>query len=129
MDTSVVLAELLAENLRPPSQFWERDDLVSSRLTEYESWVRVHAYGKGASHGATLALLLARVTLVALDDAACARCRAPFPTPVRALDALHLAAADFLRSRGLHVEMATYDARMLQAASAVGFAASAALRS
>jgi len=35
LDTSVVLAELLAEDERPPDSLWD-DTLVSSRLLEYE---------------------------------------------------------------------------------------------
>jgi hypothetical protein len=59
---------------------------------------------------------------VALDDAACARCRAAFPSvAVRTLDALHPSAADFLRNQGLVVDVATYDGRMRTAARAMGF--------
>jgi hypothetical protein len=44
----------------------------------------------------------------------------PFPTAVRTLDALHLASADFLRSQGQAVQLATYDERQLEAARALG---------
>jgi len=47
-----------------------------------------------------------------------------FPVPVRTLDALHLASADFLRSQGQAVEFATYDDRLLNAARHMGFAIS-----
>jgi predicted nucleic acid-binding protein len=40
---------------------------------------------------------------------------------VRTLDALHLATADYLRSRGFVVDIATHDARMRQASVAMGF--------
>lgn len=121
VDTSVVLAHVFAEPIRPPLSLWERTDLMSSRLTEVESWVRTHAYGRAATEGAALAELLARVHLIALEEQVCARCRAPFPMPVRALDALHLSTADFLRTKSLDVEIATYDARMATAAVAMGF--------
>jgi len=121
VDSSVVLADVLTEDRRPPANFWERDDLVSSRLCEYEAWVRLHAYGCAATHGPALANVLAHLDLLSLDEATCARCRAPFPVPVRTLDALHLAAAEFLRSRGFVPEVATYDARMRDAAAAMGF--------
>ena len=49
-----------------------------------------------------------------------ARALRPFPTPVRMLDALHLASAMFLRERGHDVALATYDARMCEAAEAMG---------
>ncbi len=120
IDTSVVLAHVLSEDVRPPITLWNHP-LASSQLTEYEAWVRVHAYGKAATHGATLASTLGTLDLLALDEAACSRCRAPFPLPVRTLDALHLAAADHLRSRGFEVEVASYDERMRAAAAAMGF--------
>ena len=37
LDTSVVLAHLLAEDRMPPRKLWE-EELVSSRLLEYELW-------------------------------------------------------------------------------------------
>jgi hypothetical protein len=45
----------------------------------------------------------------------------PFPAPVRTLDALHLASAHFLRDQGQQVRIASYDPRMNQVASALGF--------
>ena len=50
VDTSVALAELLAEDRRPAESFW-KETLVSSRLLEYEVWIRVHARKLGRSHG------------------------------------------------------------------------------
>ena len=121
VDSSVVLAEILSESDRPAAPFWGAPDLVSSRLTEFECWVHVHAYGKAGTHGAALVDILARLDLVALSEGVCARCRAPFPTPVRTLDAIHLSTADFLRMSGFVVEVATHDVRMRQAAVAMGF--------
>ena len=51
-----------------------------------------------------------------------ARALAPMPAGVRTLDGMHLATMEFLRSRGLPVELATYDRRMIEAARAMGFA-------
>lgn len=119
--TSVILAWVLAEDVRPSSAFWEAGPHVCSRLGEFEAGVRLHACGKGDSHGEALAAALARLDLVALDERACARCRAPFPVPVRTLDALHLATADFLRCQGFSLELATYDRRQREAAVAMGF--------
>ena len=45
LDTSVVLAQLLAEDHRPPTALWS-ETLVASRLMEYEIWdpaARAHA--------------------------------------------------------------------------------------
>jgi hypothetical protein len=50
VDTSVALAELLAEDRRPGDHFWNQT-LVSSRLLEYEVWIRVHARKLARSHG------------------------------------------------------------------------------
>ncbi len=122
VDTSVVLAWVLAEDTRPPPTFWASGPWVGSRLVEYEAWVRIQAYGLGRTHGDALAVLLARMDLVELDPQVCSRCRTPFPTPIRTLDALHLATADFLRREGFNLEIATYDGRMRDAARAMGFA-------
>jgi hypothetical protein len=50
-----------------------------------------------------------------------ARALEPFPTAVRTLDALHLAAMEFLRTSGQTVELACYDERLLAAARAMRF--------
>jgi len=42
VDTSVALAQLLAEDRRPPASLWN-ETLVASRLLEYELWTRLHA--------------------------------------------------------------------------------------
>jgi membrane protein implicated in regulation of membrane protease activity len=41
LDTSVLLAQLLDEQRQPPGSLWS-ESLVTSRLTHYEAWVRVH---------------------------------------------------------------------------------------
>lgn len=83
--------------------------------------MRLHVYERPATHGGTLAALLSRLDLVALDEDVCAWTRAPFPVPVRTLNALHLATGDCLRSRGFVVDIATLDVGMQQAAVAMGF--------
>jgi hypothetical protein len=45
----------------------------------------------------------------------------PFPEPVRTLDALHLASADFLRRQGMEVRVASYDDRFLGLARRLKF--------
>ena len=47
VDTSVVLAQLLAEDRRPSDSLWE-SSLVSSRLLEYEAWNRLSSIGIAA---------------------------------------------------------------------------------
>ena len=95
--------------------------MVTSRLTEYESWVRLHAYGRAATDGGALRATLLSMSTIELDPGACGRVFSPFPIPVRTLDALHLAAADHLRMHGVDVTVASYDSRMCEAARAVGF--------
>jgi len=68
LDTSVALAYLLAEDRRPPASLWE-EQLISSRLLEYEIWVRIHAYGLTASHSEAVTALLQRVALVEMVPA------------------------------------------------------------
>lgn len=119
LDTSVALAQLLAEDRRPPDGLW-RESLVSSRLLEYEVWNRIHARGLGATHGGLVRQLLGRLAMLELVRPVLARALEPFAAPVRRLDAMHLASADFLRSRGERVRVASYDERFLAAARSLG---------
>ena len=119
LDTSVALAHLLAEDRRPPDALWERP-LVSSRLLEYELWVRLNAMHLGASHGEAARDLLERVAFVELQLPVLARALDPFPLTVRTLDALHLATVEFLRTRGQPIEIASYDERLNDAARRLG---------
>jgi predicted nucleic acid-binding protein len=120
LDTSVLLAQLLAEDRVPPAELWE-DVLVSSRLVEYELWTRLHARGLSRSHAEPAALLLSRVAMLELAGPVLARAKEPFPTAVRTLDALHLASAHFLREHGQNVQLASYDGRMKAVAEALRF--------
>lgn len=119
LDTSVALAHLLAEDRRPPAELWA-EELVASRLLEYELWTRLHARGLVPSHGDVARLLLARLAWLELRPAVLERALHPFPVPVRTLDALHLASLSFLREHGKEVTLATYDDRMAEAARAMG---------
>jgi predicted nucleic acid-binding protein len=121
LDTSVALAHVLAEDRIPPESLWQ-GALVSSRLIEYEVWTRIHARRLGASHGDEVRALLARVSLIELAPPVLARALEPFPTPVRTLDALHLASMDFLRANGQTLELASYDRRLVAAARGLRFA-------
>lgn len=115
LDTSVALAQLLAEDRVPPESLWN-ETLVSSRLLEYELWNRLHARRLGATHGEHARQLLQRVGFLELAAPVLARALEPFPSPVRTLDALHLASIEFLRGLRQQVELASYDSRMLDAA-------------
>ena len=119
LDTSVALAHLLAEDRRPNAQIWQ-EDLVASRLLEYELWNHLQARDLARSHGDMARLMLARLAWLELRRDVLERALQPFPTPVRTLDALHLASLGFLRERGHEVALATYDERMAAAARAMG---------
>lgn len=65
--------------------------------------------------------LLGRVAFVEMIPEVLGRALLPFPVPVRTLDALHLASAEFIRSQGEVLAVATYDQRLLVAARALDF--------
>lgn len=119
LDTSVALAHLLSEDRRPADALWD-EVLISSRLLHYELWTRIHARDLTRSHGEDARALLARVAIIELAPPVLARALEPFPEPVRTLDALHLASIEFLREQGQAVELASYDARLVLAARALG---------
>jgi predicted nucleic acid-binding protein len=119
LDTSVALAHLLAEDRRPPDSLWRRP-LVASRLLEYELWTRLNARRLGESHGELARRLLERLAILEMVPNVLTRALEPFPTPVRTLDALHLASMEFLRGHGQAIELASYDERLIFAAREVG---------
>lgn len=119
LDTSAVLGHLLTESRRPPAWIWGQP-LVSSRLLEYETHVALDGRGYGMTHGEDARVLLDRVSLLELAPDVLLRALEPFPVPVRTLDALHLATAEFLRRRGQDLKLATFDQRMIGAAKALG---------
>jgi hypothetical protein len=118
LDSSVALAHLLAEDRFPPEDLWQQQ-LVSSRLLEYEVWNRIHARRLDRSHGDTVRALIGRVALLELGAPVLARALDPFPIPVRTLDALHLASIEFLRLRQQQVQLASYDGRLIAGAGAL----------
>jgi predicted nucleic acid-binding protein len=118
LDTSVLLAHLLAEDRHPPPEIWD-EPLVASRLMEYEAWVRLRSRGLEESHGGHLRDALARVGFLEMVGPVLERAVSGFPVPLRTLDALHLASADFLRAQGAPVRLASYDERLLEGARAV----------
>lgn len=120
LDTSVALAHLLAEDHRPTASLWG-EQLVSSRLLQFEIWTRVNGLGMTASHGEAVRALISRVSFVEMTSTAMERALEPFPVPVRTLDAIHLASLDFLSRSGQRIRLASYDARLLRAARALRF--------
>ena len=118
LDSSVALAYLLAEDRFPPRDLWLQQ-LVSSRLLEYEVWNRIHSRRLERSHGDAVRALIGRVALLELATPVLARALNSFPIPVRTLDALHLASIEFLRARQQQVELASYDGRLIAGARAL----------
>lgn len=118
VDTSVALAHLLAEDRTPRREFWN-EPLISSRLIEYELWNRIHNRALDKSHGDAVRALVGRLALVELVSPILTRALEPFPTPVRTLDALHLASVVFLLDHGQDIQLATYDAGMAKASRAM----------
>jgi hypothetical protein len=117
LDTSVALAHLLAEDRVPPDGLWQ-ETLVSSRLLDTR--VCPHGRGLGGSHGEGARALIGQVALIEMAPPVLARALEPFPVSVQTLDALHLAAIEFLRTRRQAPQLASYDDRLAMAARALG---------
>jgi len=119
VDSSVVLAQVLAEDQRPPTSLWE-EPLISSRLLDYESWNRLKYLGLAASHGDVLREILGHVRKLELLEAVVAEPFEAIPPTLRTLDAIHLASMRFLTDENQRVRLATYDRRLRSAAEAAG---------
>ena len=115
VDSSVVLAKLLAEKRTAPDSYWDQS-LVSSRLLEYEAWNRINWRRVARAPGDQTSILLERIelSLVVL-----VRAPKPFPIPLRTLDTLHVATIEYLRQIGSDVTLASFDQRMLMSARAL----------
>jgi hypothetical protein len=122
LDASVVLARLLAEDAAPSEAFWQLP-LTSSRLLQYEVWNRVHAYRLPGSASDEARLLLRHVRFIEMRREILDRALFPFPLPLRTLDSLRLATMDHLRRYSEDIGLASYDQRLLAAASALGIGA------
>lgn len=114
----MLLAQLLAEDYRPDESLWN-EVLISSRLLEYETWVRINARNLASSHGDAASRLLSRISFVELSPVVLDRVLEPFPAPARTLDAIHLATMEFLRKARIEVQLATLDRSMASLARAM----------
>ncbi|MGH6735860.1 MAG: PIN domain-containing protein [Methyloceanibacter sp.] len=121
LDSSVVIAHLLAEDRTPPDALWQ-EELTASRLLQYEVWNKLNARHLARSHGEEARTLIDTIALIELSPAVLERALEPFPTPVRTLDSLHLASIEFLRQQGQAIELASYDKRLTAAARALSIA-------
>jgi len=121
LDSSVALAHLLAEDRFPPDILWDQP-LVSSRLLECEVWNRINSHQLQSSHGEAVRNLIGRIAMIEMVGPALTRALEPFPVPVRTLDAIHLAALEFIRAQKQNVQLASYDERLVAAARVLGIA-------
>ena len=119
LDSSIALARLLSEVRSPPDRVW-RQHLVSSRLLEYEVWNRIHAYRLTDTLGDSTRDLLALVDMVEMTRSVLGRALAPFRSPVRTLDGLHLATAEYLHQQDSSLELGSYDEDLKAAATTLG---------
>jgi predicted nucleic acid-binding protein len=119
LDSSVALAYLLAEDRYPSNALWQ-ESVVSSRLLECEVWNRINARRLQDSHGDAVRGLISRIAVIEMVPPVLRRALQPFPVPVRTLDAIHLAAIEFIRTQGASVQLASYDERMVGAARLLG---------
>ena len=118
VDSSVVLAWLLAEEKAPPDALFD-EEVVASRLLEYEVWMRIHASTVARLRSAEARTVLERFDFYDMTPAVLARALEPFPVAIRTLDAMHLATAIYLIGTGNEIALASYDRRMLDAAAAL----------
>jgi hypothetical protein len=75
-----------------------------------------------ASEGDAVRNLIGRVAMIEMVGPVLTRSLQPFPVPVRTLDAIHLAALEFVRAQKQSVQLASYDERLLAAARFLGIA-------
>jgi predicted nucleic acid-binding protein len=121
LDSSVALAYLLAEDRYPNNALWDQP-IVSSRLLECEVWNRINTRRLANSHGDIVRSLIGRIAMIEMVPPVLKRALEPFPASVRTLDAIHLAAIEFIRSHGASVQLASYDERLVGTARLMGIA-------
>ncbi len=66
--------------------------------------------------------LIGRVAMIEMVGPVLKRALQPLPVAVRTLDAIHLAALEFIRAQKQSVQLASYDERLLAAARLLGIA-------
>src|SRR5258705_3870777 len=82
----------------------------------------INAYQLQNSHGDAVRNLIGRVAMIEMIGPVLARALQPFPVPERTLDAIHLAALEFIRAQKQNVQLASYDERLIAAARVLGIA-------
>jgi len=86
----------------------------------FRAGFRINARRLQDSHGDAVRGLISRIAVIEMVPPVLRRALQPFPVPVRTLDAIHLAAIEFIRAQGASVQLASYDERMVGAARLLG---------
>jgi predicted nucleic acid-binding protein len=124
LDASALLRVLFGEPGRVP-RLRACEAIYSSRLAEVETFRALDRARllsrltelEVARKSKELSDLLEAVSLVSVSDEVIALARAPFPVAVRALDALHVATAQWLQAElGEAIQFWTHDRRQAAAA-------------
>lgn len=123
VDSSVVLRALFGEAgamALPEAACSSRIlALEAARAVDRRRALRLLDRDALAAKTAELSQLVATLALATVSDEILARAGSPFPVPVRALDAIHVATAEAFARRD-EVEFWTHDARQADAAHARG---------
>jgi predicted nucleic acid-binding protein len=131
LDSSVVLRVLLAETNRLQTWGrWERafaSELLGLEVRRAIDRLRILGHLGQRSTAALLqhaATIEDAISIVPLTRTILRRAALPMATPVRTLDAIHIATALVMRERSdVPLTFATHDTRQADAARALGFAA------
>ena len=118
VDSSIVLADLFDERRTVPDSFW-REELVSSRLLEYEAWNRIHARELAQAKGERAKVLINHINFIEMTPEVLSRALRPFSIVLRTLDSLHVATLAHLYARDQSTALASYDKRMVAAAKSL----------
>lgn len=121
VDSSIALAHVLGEDIAPPAALFA-ENLISSRLLEYETWVRIHREGLGQTHAEAVEELLSMIAMLEPIRPVVSAIFEPMVRGLRTLDAIHLASMQFLIDEEQEVRLATYDSRRGGIAQAAGIA-------
>jgi hypothetical protein len=118
VDSSVVLADLFDERHTVPDSFW-REELVSSRLLEYEAWNRIHAREMAQAKGERAKVLINHINFIEMTPEVLSRALRPFSIVLRTLDSMHVATLVHLYASDRSTALASYDKRMVAAAESL----------
>ena len=88
----------------------------------FKQATRINARRLQDSHGEAVRGRIGRIAITEMVPPVLRRVLEPCPIPVRTLDAIHMAAIEFIRSQGASLQLASYDERLVGAARQFGIA-------